>query len=97
MGTATTGALALIAGPWVTDMDPTRDTYDATVWLLVVWSVLHVAVGLIMQLYCLARRLMRHLTPTYDIDLANTTLYWHFAVLIVVITVAVIAGFPQLV
>jgi cytochrome c oxidase subunit I+III len=97
MGAAVAGGLALIAGPWTTNLDPTRHAYDATVWLLVVWSVLHLVLGLIMHMYCFARRLARDLTPKYDIDLANTTLYWHFAVLTVVITVAVIAGFPLLV
>jgi cytochrome c oxidase subunit I+III len=32
---------------------------------------------------------MRH-----DMDLANATLYWHFAALTTVVTVATIAGFP---
>jgi cytochrome c oxidase subunit I+III len=97
MAAAIAGALALIAGPWLTGLDPTRHAYDATVWLLVVWSILHLAVGLVMHLYCLARRLTRNLTPQYDLDLANTTLFWHFAVLTVVITVLVIGGFPLLV
>ena len=34
------------------------------------------------------------MTARYDIDIANVALYWHFAALTVVITVAVIAGFP---
>jgi cytochrome c oxidase subunit I+III len=35
------------------------------------------------------------MTARYDIDITNVTLYWHFAALTAVITVAVIAGFPM--
>ena len=88
------GGGALLAGPWLAGLDPTRDVYPATVWVLVLWTALHVAVGIIMQLYCLARRLAGRMTARHDIDIVNVTLYWHFTALTVVITVAVIAGFP---
>ena len=91
---AIAGGLALVAGPWLTDLDPTAHAYDATVWLLVVWTVLHVALGLIMQLYCVLRRAAGRLTAAHDIDIHNVVLYWHFTLLTVVITVLVIAGFP---
>jgi cytochrome c oxidase subunit I+III len=90
------GAAALVAGPLVTGLDPTRDVYPATVWILVVWTALHVAVGVIMQLYCSARRLAGHMTARHDADLGNVALYWHFAALTAVFTVATIAGFPLL-
>ena len=51
-------------------------------------------VGVIMQVYCLARRLAGRMTARHDIDITNVALYWHFAAITVVITVAVIAGFP---
>ena len=51
-------------------------------------------VGLIMQLYCVARRLAGRMTARHDIDITNVALYWHFVAFTVVITVAVIAGFP---
>ncbi|HET9533062.1 MAG TPA: cytochrome c oxidase subunit I [Blastocatellia bacterium] len=88
------GAAALIAGPWLTGLDPKSHVYPATVWLLVIWTALHVVVGLIMQLYCVARRLAGRMTARHDIDISNVALYWHFAALTAVITVAVIAGFP---
>jgi cytochrome c oxidase subunit I+III len=34
------------------------------------------------------------MTARHDIDICNVTLYWHFCLLTVVVTVAVIAGFP---
>jgi cytochrome c oxidase subunit I+III len=88
------GGGALLAGPWVTGLDPASHAYPATVWILVIWTVIHIAIGMIMQLYCLARRLAGRMTARCDIDMHNVALYWHFTVFTVVITVAVIAGFP---
>ena len=90
------GAAALLAGPWLSDLDPTAHVYQATVWLLLIWSAAHVLLGVIMLLYCAARRYAGRMTAQHDIDLANVTLYWHFCALTVVVTVAVIAGFPLL-
>ena len=88
------GVAALLAGPWLTRLDPTSHVYPATIWILVIWTAGHVVVGLIMQLYCLARRLAGRMTSRYDIDIWNVALYWHFLAVTVAITVAVIAGFP---
>jgi cytochrome c oxidase subunit I+III len=91
---AVAGGGALLAGPWMTGLDPTDHAYPAIVWTLVIWSAIQVAAGLIMQLYCIARRVARRMTARYDIDISNVALYWHFTALTIVITVAVIAGFP---
>jgi cytochrome c oxidase subunit I len=85
---------ALFAGPWLAGMDPTRHAYDATVWLLVGWTVAHIALGVVMQLYCVARRAAGRMTAEHDIDIHNVTLYWHFVAITVLVTVATIAGFP---
>ena len=50
--------------------------------------------GLIMQIYCVARRIAGCMTARHDIDIWNVSLFWHFVAITVVITVAVIAGFP---
>jgi cytochrome c oxidase subunit I+III len=91
---AVAGAAALVAGPWRTGLDPTSHVYPAMVWLLVIWVVLHVALGLVMQLYCVARRLAGRMTARHDIDIANVALFWHFVLLTTAVTVLVIAGFP---
>jgi cytochrome c oxidase subunit I+III len=91
---ASGGAAALLAGPWMTGLDPERHVYAAIVWVLVIWSAAHVGVGVIMQLYCLARRLAGRMTARHDMDIVNVTVYWHFVAITVAITVAVIAGFP---
>src|SRR5690606_13781451 len=87
-------ALALLAGPRAFAMDPSSHVYPATVWLLSGWAGVHVIAGVVMQLYCLARRTCGRMTPDHDIDIRNVALYWHFAAITVVVTVAVLAGFP---
>ena len=94
--TALFGIYALLAGPRQAAMNPEEHVYPAMVWLLVSWSALHVAVGVIMQLYCAARRYAGRMTGQYDIDISNVTLYWHFVAITVGATVVVIAGFPLL-
>jgi cytochrome c oxidase subunit I+III len=91
---AVAGSIALLAGPWTTGLDPTTHVYPAIVWVLVVWTVVHVAVGVIMILYCGARRLAGRMTARHDADVHNVALYWHFTLLTAAITTAVIAGFP---
>jgi cytochrome c oxidase subunit I+III len=70
--------------------------YSATVWLLVIWTALHIVVGVIMQLYCIARRSAGRMTARHNIDISNVTLYWHFVAITVTVTVAVVALFPLL-
>jgi cytochrome c oxidase subunit I+III len=94
---ALAGGAALVAGPWLTGLDPTKHGYPATVWILVIWTVGHVVVGLLMHGYHIARRVAGRMTARYDADIVNTALYWHFAALTAVITIAVIAGFPLVV
>src|SRR5690606_18381342 len=87
---------SLLAGPLMAGMDPTEHAYDAIVWLLLGWTALHVAVGALMQGYCIARHIAGRMTARHDIDIRNVALYWHFVALTVLVTVAVIAGFPLL-
>ena len=57
-------------------------------------AVFWVALGLVMQLYCVARRLAGRMTARHDIDIANVALFWHFVLLTTAVTVLVIVGFP---
>jgi cytochrome c oxidase subunit I+III len=94
MALAATGGAALIAGPWLTGLDPRGHVYGAIVWIMVIWSAAHAGLGIIMHLYCAARRLAGRMTAQHDQDIVNVALYWHFVGFTVFITVAVIAGFP---
>ncbi|MGH8084236.1 MAG: cytochrome c oxidase subunit I [Lysobacter sp.] len=91
---ALAAGIALLAGPWLTGMDPTRHAYTATVWLLAGWTAVHIAAGVVMHLYCIARRAAGRMSAEHDIDIHNVTLYWHFVAITVLVTVATIAGFP---
>jgi cytochrome c oxidase subunit I+III len=89
------GGAALLAGPWANGLDPTAHVYPAIVWILLIWTTLHVGTGVIMQLYCVAGSLAGRLTPSHDIDIWNVTLFWHFVAATALITVAVVALFPM--
>ena len=93
---AIAGIAALIAGPALSGMDPKGHVFSATVWLMVVWTSLHAAIGVIMLLYCAARRIAGRMTGRFDIDITNTKLFWHFTAATAAATVILIAGFPML-
>jgi cytochrome c oxidase subunit I+III len=90
------GSLAGLYGPWSHGLAPTTHVYPAIVWILVIWTVLHAVVGVIMQLYCLARSFARRLTARHDMDLHNVVLYWHFMAVTAFSTFAVIGLFPEM-
>ncbi|WP_372896726.1 cytochrome c oxidase subunit I [Stieleria sp.] len=89
------GGLAVLYGPWTHQMDPTAHVYPAIVWVLAIWTALHVVLGVVMHLYCAARRAAGRMTARCDADIVNVTLYWHFLMLTTAITCLVIAGFPM--
>jgi cytochrome c oxidase subunit I+III len=94
VGLALAGGAALLAGPWLTGLDPTSHVYPAIVWILAIWTAAHVGLGLIMQLYCVTRRAAGRMDARHDIDITNVALYWHFVAITVAVTVVVITGFP---
>jgi cytochrome c oxidase subunit I+III len=91
---ALAGGAALLVGPHRAGLDPTEHVYPAIVWVLLGWTALHVALGVLMHAYCVARRVAGRMTARFDIDIVNTALYWHFVAITMVVTLAVIAGFP---
>ena len=54
----------------------------------------HAGVGAIMQLYTLARSCAGKMTPKYDADVRNITVYQHFMALTAAVTYATIGLFP---
>lgn len=77
-------------------MDPTAHVYPAIVWILVNWAAVHGAVGVIMQVYCLARSLAGRMTPRHDMEIRNVALYWHFTLVTALITFGVVGLFPEM-
>ena len=88
------GSLTGLCGPWTYGMQPTTHVYPAIVWILVIWTAVHGAVGIVMLFYCLARSLAGRLTRTHDIDIHNVVLFWHFLTVTAVTTFAVVGLFP---
>lgn len=93
---AIAGGVALVGAIWLPDLDPKAHVYPAMMWALVVWTVAHVAAGVIMQAYCLAGSVFGKLTPRYDADLWNTTLFWHFLAITCLTTTALIGIVPRM-
>jgi cytochrome c oxidase subunit I+III len=91
---AAAGGIAVILGPLTTRMDPASHVYPAVVWTLAIWTAMHAALGIVMLVYCAARRVAGRMTARYDQDIVNVALYWHFVAFTALVTVAVIAGFP---
>ncbi|UOA29361.1 cytochrome c oxidase subunit I [Pseudosulfitobacter sp. DSM 107133] len=89
-------AAAAAGAAWlaVRDLDPVSHVYPAILWALMVWLVVHLGAGIIMQCYCLAGSLFAKVTPRHDADLRNVTLYWHFVALKAVVTAAVLGLVP---
>jgi cytochrome c oxidase subunit I+III len=89
------GCCAALLGPFMHGMDPTAHVYPAIVWILVIWAACHGGVGILMQLYCLARSLAGRLTPDHDMELHNIAVYWHFMLITAVVTFTVVGLFPK--
>ncbi|MBM6576655.1 cytochrome c oxidase subunit I [Microvirga sp. SRT01] len=86
--------LAGLAGPWFTGLNPSEHVYPAIVWVLAIWTAAHAGVGVICQGYTLARSIAGRMTPRYDADLRNITVFMHFLALTAVVTYATIGLFP---
>jgi cytochrome c oxidase subunit I+III len=93
-----TGAagIAILAGPWLADLEPRMHAYAAIVWVLACWIAAHAALGVVMQLYALARGIAGHMTREHDGDLRNVTLYAHFLALQTLVAFVVVGVFPAL-
>lgn len=92
---ASAGSVSLVLAPLDAGMDPQAHVYPAIVWVLVGWTALHIVLGIVMQLYAIARRAAGRLSAQHDIDIHVVALYWHFVAITAFVTVAVIAGFPR--
>ncbi|NDV52552.1 MULTISPECIES: cbb3-type cytochrome c oxidase subunit I [unclassified Salipiger] len=93
------GALGLGAwgwAAWSAGLDPTETSFDATVWILILWIGVHLLLDAVMRLYVAARIWCGHCTPRYHADSANLTLFTHFVALTAVVIFALLALFPML-
>ncbi len=84
-----------LAGPWLAGMDPKAHVYPAIVWTLAIWTTAHAAVGAICQSYTLARSIGGKMTPAYDADIRNISVFMHFLLFTAIVTYATIGWFPE--
>jgi cytochrome c oxidase subunit I+III len=89
------GIPAGLAGPWLAGMAPKLHVYPAIVWTLAIWTVAHAGVGAIAQAYALARSIAGRMTPRYDADVRNVTVFMHFMLFTAVVTYLTIGLFPE--
>ncbi|OWU84090.1 cytochrome B561 [Oceanicola sp. 22II-s10i] len=89
---AAAGAAALIYA--VVELEPASHVYPAILWALAIWIAVHSGAGVIMQVYCLAGSLFGKLTPRYDADIWNVSLFWHFVTISALVTCAVLGLAP---
>jgi cytochrome c oxidase subunit I+III len=85
-----------LAGPYLNGMNPTLHVYPAIVWVVALWTVVHGGIGIIMQLYCLARSFAGRMSARHDMDLRNVVLYWHFLIITAITSFGVLGLFPGL-
>ncbi len=100
LATAILAALLAVAAvlsiPAAAALDPTAHAYQATVWIVAIWTAAHLGVGVIMQGYVIARSFAGILAPDNAADIWNTSLYWHFMMATAILAVAVLTGVPHL-
>ncbi len=85
------GGALMLWSAWHAGMDPTVHVYPAIVWAILIWTAFHVAIGAVMLLYCLAGSVFGKMTPRYDADIQNVSLFWHF-LLATVLVAALVVG-----
>jgi cytochrome c oxidase subunit I+III len=79
---------------FASNLDPTAHSYPAIVWTILLYLLLHMALGVVMGIYVLARFRAGRLAPGYDIDLRNVALFWYFVVFMGVLAMATVHLFP---
>jgi len=98
LGIALAASLASIAaglaGPWTSGLVPSAHSYPAIVWTLAIWTSAHAGVAAICQGYALARSVAGRMTPIYDADLRNVTVFLHFLLFTALATYLTIGLFP---
>ena len=63
---------------------------------LAIWAAIHVAGGIIMQVWCIAASFAGKIDPRHDAPLWNITLFWHFLLVTILVTGAVTAALPRM-
>jgi cytochrome c oxidase subunit I+III len=93
-------AAALAFGrSWLTGLgiQPTAHSYGATVWTLLGYLAIHLAIGAGMALWCLARLALGMIDSWRSLTLRICLVWWRFTAAASVIALLVVVGFPYVV
>ena len=94
-------AAAAVAFGWAwlqeLGIDGTAHSYGATIWTLFGDAAVHLAIGAVMALWCLARLWLGMLDAWRCLTLRICLLWWRFTVAATVLALFLIAGFPHVV
>ena len=93
------GAALPLGWSWLNGLgiDSTRHSYGAAVWTLFGYVALHVTIGAVMALWCIARVALGMIDSWRCLALRICLLWWRFTAPVAVLTVILIAGFPYVV
>jgi cytochrome c oxidase subunit I+III len=95
---ATVAALAVLAvgarWPAGLGIDPTRHSYGAAVWTLLLWVGVHVGAGAVMGVWCFLRVLFGMLDSWRCVTLRICLMWWRFTVVMTAAVLILVAGFP---
>jgi cytochrome c oxidase subunit I+III len=93
------GAALMLGWQWLAELgiEATRHSYGATVWTLLGYMALHVAIGAMMALWCIARLAVGMLDAWHCLTLRIALLWWRFTAPATVAVLLLIAGFPHVV
>jgi cytochrome c oxidase subunit I+III len=76
-------------------IDPTRHSYGASVWTLLGWIAVHMAIGACMAVWCLARLWRGMIDSWRCVTLRVCLLWWRFTAAATAMVFALVAGFPH--
>jgi cytochrome c oxidase subunit I+III len=98
VASAVLGVVGLVLGHgWLAglDSDPTAHGYGASVWTVLGYAALHVAIGAAMALWCLARVALGMIDAWRSLTLRVCLLWWRFTAPVAALTLFLVAGFPH--
>jgi cytochrome c oxidase subunit I+III len=78
------------------ELRPQEHAYAATVWIIIAYHAVHIAVAMIMSVYTLARAAAGMIHAERDMSLRSTALFWYYTVIQGLVALALIYLFPEL-
>jgi cytochrome c oxidase subunit I+III len=93
------GSALVLGWRWLggSSLVPTAHSYGAAVWLLLGYIALHVAAGIGMALWCLARLGLGMIDAWRCLTLRICLFWWRFTTPVAVLTLLLVAGFPHVI